>query len=144
MSTVSSLTKSLISVSARVLRNSSVQVFARKLSTINMPRDPNTLSNYDSWRTKHTRAEFTIDFKAQKLTGNVTLDLESVTPCESEEVILDSSYVDVTDISINGVKSEDWLVKDRSEPYGSPLSIKIPGGKPKDEVISVNIAVSTS
>jgi leukotriene-A4 hydrolase len=144
MSIVPSLAKSLILVSVRTPRNSLVQVFARKLSTIKMPRDPNTLSNYNSWRTKHTRAELTIDFKAQKLTGNVTLDLESVTPYESEEVVLDSSYVDVTDVSINGVRSEDWLVKDRSEPYGSPLSIKIPGGKPKNEVISVNITVSTT
>jgi leukotriene-A4 hydrolase len=114
------------------------------MATTNMPRDPNTLSNYNYWRTKHTKAEFTIDFKDQKLTGNVTLDLESVTPSESEEIVLDSSYLDITDISINGIKSEDWLVKDRFEPYGSPLSIKIPGGKPKEEVISVKIAVSTT
>ena len=78
------------------------------------------------------------------MTGNVTLELESITESESEEIILDSSYVDVTDISLNGVKINDWVVKDRFEPYGSPLSIKIPGGKPKSETVSVNIALSTT
>ena len=112
--------------------------------TILTPRDPNTLSNYHHWQTKHTRAEFAIDFKAQRLIGNVTLDLECATDYESEEIILDSSYLDITDVSINGVKSQDWLVKDRSEPNGSPLSIKIPGGKPKDETISIKIAASTT
>lgn len=113
-------------------------------TTSNMSRDPNTLSNYYSWSTKHTKAELTIDFVDQKLTGNVTLDLESITESESEEIILDSSYLDVTDISLNGVKIKDWVVNDRSEPYGSPLSIKIPGGKPKSETVSVNIALSTT
>jgi leukotriene-A4 hydrolase len=113
-------------------------------TTINMPRDPNTLSNYNNWTTKHTKAELAIDFENQKLIGNVTLDLESITESESEEIILDSSYLDVTDICLNGVKIKDWVVKDRFEPYGSPLSIKIPGGKPKSETVSVNIALSTT
>jgi leukotriene-A4 hydrolase len=113
-------------------------------TTINMPRDPNTLSNYNNWTTRHTKAELAVDFETQRLTGNVTLDLESITESESEEIVLDSSYLDVTDISLNGVKIKDWVVKDRFEPYGSPLSIKIPGGKPKSEIVSVNIALSTT
>ncbi len=113
-------------------------------TTINMSRDPNTLSNYNNWTTKHTKAEFSVDFEAQRLTGNVTLNLESITESESDEIILDSSYLDVTDISLNGVKTKDWVVKDRFEPYGSPLSIKIPGGKPKSETVSVKIALSTT
>jgi leukotriene-A4 hydrolase len=111
---------------------------------INMPRDPNTLSNYNNWTTKHTKAELAIDFENQKLTGNVTLDLESITDSESEEIILDSSYLNVTDIFLNGTKTKDWVVKDRFEPYGSPLSIKIPGGKPKSETVSIKVALSTT
>jgi aminopeptidase N len=118
---------------------------SRKMATtIHMPRDPNTLSNYNNWITKHTKAEFTIDFDAQKLHGNVTLDLESITASESEEIILDSSYLDIKDISLNGIQMKDWVVKDRFEPYGSPLSIKVPGGKPKGDVVNVKIALSTT
>jgi leukotriene-A4 hydrolase len=65
-------------------------------TTINMPRDPNTLSNYNSWKTKHTIAELAIDFKKQRLTGTVTLQLESITEKESEEIILDTSFLDVS------------------------------------------------
>jgi leukotriene-A4 hydrolase len=113
-------------------------------TTISMPRDPNTLSNYNNWKTKHTRAEFTIDFDNKKLIGNVVLDLESITDGESEEIILDTSYLDIKNISLDGAKVSDWAVKDRTEPYGSPLHIKLPGGKAKRECVRVQIDVSTT
>ncbi|KUJ15952.1 putative leukotriene A-4 hydrolase like protein [Mollisia scopiformis] len=113
-------------------------------TTINMPRDPCTLSNYNNWRTKHTVAEFAIDFKKQRLTGSVTLQLESITEKESEEIILDTSYLDITEISVNGSKTKDWVVKDRLEPYGSPLSVKLPGGAAKCSTVDVKIALSTT
>jgi leukotriene-A4 hydrolase len=114
------------------------------MATINMPRDPNTLSNYNNWKTKHTIADLAIDFKKQRLTGTVTLQLESITEKESDEIILDTSFLDVQDISINGSKSKDWVIKDRFEPYGSPLSIKIPGGAAKGSIVALDIALSTT
>src|SRR5450432_72451 len=142
MSFITSFARSLIP-----LRRPAQQTFisARKMTTtIKMPRDPNTLSNYNNWITRHTKAELTIDFEAQKLIGNVTLELESITASESEEIILDSSFLDIRDIFLNGVITRDWAVKGRFEPYGSSLSIKVPGGKPMNEKISVNIGVSTT
>ncbi|TVY90405.1 Leukotriene A-4 hydrolase-like protein [Lachnellula willkommii] len=88
-----------------------------------MPRDSNTLSNYNSWKTKHTIADLAIDFKKQQLTGTVTLQLESITDKESQEIILDTSFLDVQNVSLDGGKST-WQLKDRSEPYGSPLSVQ--------------------
>ncbi|KAH6675559.1 putative leukotriene A-4 hydrolase like protein [Halenospora varia] len=111
---------------------------------INMPRDPNTLSNYNNWVTKHTIADLAIDFKKQRLVGTVTLQLESITEKESEEIILDTSFLDVKDISVNGAKSKDWVVKDRFEPFGSPLSIKVPGGASKGSIVALEIDVSTT
>lgn len=107
-------------------------------------RDPNTLSNYNKWVTKHTIADFAIDFKAQRLTGTVTLNLESLTSRDSEDIILDTSFLDVKEISINGTTSKDWEVKTRSEPYGSPLCIKVPGGAGKGELVALEIALQTS
>lgn len=115
----------------------------RKMATVNMPRDPNTLANYNNWRTKHTLADFAIDFKKQRLSGTVTLQLESTTEKESEEIILDTSFLDITSISVDGQKSSDWKVKDRFEPYGSPLSIKVPATAIGSSV-SLQIAVSTT
>jgi leukotriene-A4 hydrolase len=97
------------------------------MASITMPRDPNTLSNYNNWKTKHTIADLAIDFKKQRLTGTVTLQLESLTEKESEEIVLDTSFLDIKDIALNGSKTKDWIVKDRLEPYGSPLSIQVPG-----------------
>ena len=53
--------------------------FAKGLTTMNTPtgapRDPNTVSNYNYWKTKHTIADLVIDFKKQRLHGTVSLFL---------------------------------------------------------------------
>jgi len=58
--------------------------------TINTPRDPCTLSNYNNFRTTHTSVDFHVDFQAKKLSGNVTLLLKSLTNAETEEILLDT------------------------------------------------------
>jgi leukotriene-A4 hydrolase len=58
--------------------------------TINSPRDPNTLSNYNNFLTSHVVANFDIDFKKRTLEGSVQLSLKSITEAESDEIILDS------------------------------------------------------
>lgn len=113
------------------------------MASFTMPRDPNTLSNYNNWKTKHTIADLAIDFKQQRLVGTVTLQLESITDKESEEIILDTSFLDVQGVNLNGEKST-WKVKDRSEPYGSPLSVQVPGGAAKGSIVSLDIKLATT
>lgn len=108
-----------------------------------MPRDPNTLSNYNNWRTKHTIAELAISFEEQKLSGSVTLELESITEKASEEILLDTSFVDIKNVSLDG-SAIKWELKDRFEPYGSPLSISVPGGRALGKHVTVKIDVSTT
>ncbi|KAF5873193.1 putative leukotriene a-4 hydrolase protein [Botrytis fragariae] len=114
------------------------------VSTINMPRDPNTLSNYNNWRTKHTIADLAIDFTKQRVHGTVTLQLESITDKESEEIILDTSFVDVQNVAVDGNKTGEWTLEKRTEPFGSPLSVKIPGGAAKGTIIALAITLSTT
>lgn len=59
---------------------------------IRTPRDPNTLSNYHNFVTKHTSVDFDIDFSKKRLFGSVVLTLESLTDEDVKEVILDSRY----------------------------------------------------
>lgn len=69
---------------------------SRPLATglsINTPRDPNTLSNYNNFVTKHTIANLDIDFTRKALKGNVVLSLESITESETNEVVLDTRWV---------------------------------------------------
>jgi leukotriene-A4 hydrolase len=123
--------------------NISIHTMASK-PIAKMPRDPNTLSNYNNWATKHTTASFTLDFKASKLTGNVLLALESLTASESEEIVLDTSFLDIRSISVNDAVTKNWSLKERSEPYGSPLHIPVPGGKAKGEKVQVKIELETT
>lgn len=55
---------------------------------IHTPRDPNTLSNYNAWRTKHTAADFNVDFEGKRLTGIVHLTLESL--ASEKQIVLDT------------------------------------------------------
>lgn len=114
------------------------------MAVIPMPRDPNTQSNYNYWLTRHTTADLAIDFKKQRLTGTVTLLLESVTEKQSKEIILDTSFLDIKEVGINGEKTKEWEVKKRTEPYGSPLSINLAAGVSKGTSISVEISLSTT
>jgi len=58
-------------------------------ASIHQPRDPNTLSNYNAWRTKHTTADFEIDFDTKRLKGVVHLTLEHLAKHE-KKVVLDT------------------------------------------------------
>ncbi len=60
--------------------------------TINTPRDPNTLSNYNNFVTTHVTACFDVDFQKKKLVGSVVLNLKSVTDAETDRIILDTRY----------------------------------------------------
>lgn len=63
----------------------------RAAESIHQPRDPNTLSNYNAWRTKHTTANLDIDFDRKRLKGRVELTLERLAT-EERNVILDTRY----------------------------------------------------
>ncbi|KAF4827209.1 Leucine aminopeptidase 2 [Colletotrichum tropicale] len=106
-------------------------------------RDPNTLSNYGAWLTKHTTANLTIDFKDKCLKGSVTLELESLTDKESKEIVLDSSFLSIKGVKVNATTST-YELKDRVEPYGAPLHVFVPQGAAKGEIVKVDVDLSTT
>ncbi|KAG7107081.1 Leucine aminopeptidase 2 like protein [Verticillium longisporum] len=106
-------------------------------------RDPATLSNYNEWITKHTTANLSIDFKEKILKGKVCLELESLTDRLSKEIILDSSFVKVSGVKVNQATPQ-WHLKDRSEPFGSPLHVSVPEGAAKGDVVRVEIDLETT
>ncbi|KAI7104252.1 hypothetical protein KC324_g20673, partial [Hortaea werneckii] len=89
------------------------------------PRDPNTLSNYNAFRTKHTEADFEIDFNAKRLKGTVHLTLEKLAK-DASKVILDSSYLEVSSVKAGSRELKYDLSTSRVEPYGSPLTVAVP------------------
>ena len=110
---------------------------------IKMPRDPNTLSNYNDWLTTHTSTTFNILFDEQKLSGNVTHTLKSIAKAEPNEVILDTSHLLIHNVKVDGEKTK-WEVGPRVEPYGSPLKIKLAKPIDLDATIDVSIDCETT
>ena len=118
----------------------------RTLATFKMgspAKDPNTLSNYSAWLTSHTTANFKIDFEEKRLKGSVSLELLSLTDKGSSEIVLDTSFLDISSVSRDSVPLK-WEVRDRVEPYGAPLHVVLPDGVGKDGVVKLDIELQTT
>ena len=124
---------------SRVLGPAQRMVIRRMASAIiHPPRDPNTLSNYNNFVTTHTVANFDIDFKQKRLAGFVKLDLKSVTHAQTKQILLDTSFLNVSDVKVHG-KSSKWALLSRFEPYGSALEIRLDEGVEVDKIIEVDV-----
>lgn len=138
--------RSNIRAPAKLLRRSlnppnrsQITVIRRMETTaIHTPRDPNTLSNYNNFLTTHTTANFDIDFQQKRLVGNVVLDLKSITNAETVEIVLDTSYLEISDVQVEET-SPKWSLLSRFGPYGSALSIKLRKGVENGEIVRVNV-----
>lgn len=125
------------------------QSITRRLATmadavkINTPRDPNTLANYNNWRTIHTSVDVEILFDEQKLQGKVSHKLKSITDAETKEIVLDSSHVQVNEVDVDG-KKHKFDILPRLEPYGSALKILLDQGVANDKEITVSIDFATT
>ena len=102
-------------------------------------RDPNTQSNYDHFRTKRTRTDFAIDFARHRLTGEVRLKLDTLR--SGKEIVLDTSFLDVHDVSADE-RPAKWTLDPRVEPLGSALRITLEQDAEAGK--EVEVAVSTS
>ncbi|KAK5167138.1 Leucyl aminopeptidase yscIV [Saxophila tyrrhenica] len=111
-------------------------------ASIHQPRDPNTLSNYNAWRTKRTTADFNIDFDAKKVVGHVTLSLARL--AKEPKIVLDTSYLDITSVEVAGSKADYELAPSRMEPYGSPLTIQVDDKHANEDELDVRIGMQTT
>jgi len=85
--------------------------------------DPNTLSNHHSVVTRHTTIDVALDFKTSSVSGDAALML-TVLRDGVEEVVLDTSYLDVKRVAVGG-RETTWKLDGRKEPYGSALRIAL-------------------
>ena len=107
-------------------------------STVQAPRDPNTLSNYNSFRTTHTTTNFAIDYEQKILKGNVVLNLKSVTDAETKEILLDTSHLDIRNVQVDG-RASRWNLLPRFEPYGSVLKIELEKGVQNAKSVEIDV-----
>ena len=105
----------------------------RDMASLSNMRDPNTLANYNFYRTTHTIVNLDIDFDKRSLSGNVILSLKSHNMIERPDLLLDTSHLDIGDVKLDGEKAEYELLA-RVEPYGSALRIKMKPDHAKEEI----------
>ncbi|KAK4509405.1 54S ribosomal protein img2, mitochondrial [Mucor velutinosus] len=86
--------------------------------------DPSSLANLSEVLTQHVHFDWTISFIEKKIYGHVLLDLITLVPNVSK-VVLDTSYLDLKDVSLNG-KSLKYTVAERHLSLGSALTIELP------------------
>jgi leukotriene-A4 hydrolase len=103
-------------------------------------RDPNTLSNYDQFVTLHTTANLSIDFEQNVLFGNILLDVRVLVNPKENDLILDTSFLDVQDITVDGISSE-WSFLPRTEPYGSALRISLENANEANDRLKVDVSL---
>jgi leukotriene-A4 hydrolase len=103
-------------------------------------RDPNTLSNYDQFVTLHTTANLSIDFEQNVLFGNILLDVRVLVNPKENDLILDTRFVDVQDITVDGISSE-WSFLPRTEPYGSALRISLENANEANDRLKVDVSL---
>jgi leukotriene-A4 hydrolase len=102
------------------------------------PRDPNTLSNYNNWRSTHITANFDILFDQKKLVGNVVHRFKSITEAQSREIILDTSYLDIIAVKVDGQPSK-WELSTPLEPFGTPLKISLDKAVELNGMVEVDV-----
>lgn len=66
-------------------------------------RDLSTLSNYQDIRTDNIDLDWAVDWDKKTIGGTATLKLEAVK--DVDEVVLDTSYLDVKDVTVDGKKA---------------------------------------
>ena len=106
------------------------------------PRDPNTLSNYNNWRSTHVTANFDILFDQKKLVGNVVHIFKSTTDAQSREIILDTSHLDIGSIKVDGRPSQ-WKWLPALAPYGTPLKIVLDKPIELNGTVEVDVCIPT-
>ena len=110
---------------------------------VNTPRDPNTLSNYNNFITTHTTVNFNIDFEKKVVGGKVALTLKSITDAAAKEILLDTSFLSVKDVVLDG-KFPQWDLLPRFEPYGSVLRIRLPNGVQNGQSVQLEMTTETT
>lgn len=119
------------------------QTVRKMASIVNPPRDPNTLSNYNNFLTTHTTVNFNIDFEKKTVGGNVALTLKSITDAAAKEILLDTSFLNVKDVVLDG-KSPKWDLLPRFEPYGSALRISLEDGVQNGKSVQLEMTTETT
>ena len=101
-------------------------------------RDPNTLSNYNSWLSTHITVNFHVLFDQRKLVGNVVHRFKSRSQAASREIILDTNHLEISHVKVNGEPSK-WELLPPQASFGNALKISVQDGVELNGIAEVDV-----
>ena len=118
--------------------------FSTKFNDYTSPldHDLSTLSNYHDVRTTHIDLLWAINWNTQLISGTAHLTLEATN--DITEVILDTSYLDIDKVEVDGSEVKWDSGEKVAEVIGSPLKIRLDKGIKKGDNLEVKITYSTT
>lgn len=105
------------------------------------PVDEHTLANIAQVRTTHLHLDWHVDWHKKLISGSVEHKIQ-VLENATENVILDTSFLDIGDVTVDGEKVQIKLGA-RQGSLGSPLTIPV-GKRKKDEEVTIKVHYSTT
>jgi leukotriene-A4 hydrolase len=74
--------------------------------------DPSSLANLSEVITKHIHLDWNISFDEKKISGHILLDMLTLVP-NVKQVVLDTSYLDLKSVEVNGKSVEVRIAHQR-------------------------------
>ncbi|RSL90287.1 hypothetical protein CDV31_015710 [Fusarium ambrosium] len=105
--------------------------------------DVNTNSNFHDVVTKHTQLQLAVDFDRKILTGSATLTLEPLKAEGLDNVILDTSYLNVLSASVYG-EPVQWQLGQTTDQNGRPLHVRLGSSHSRGENLKLEIHFETT
>ncbi|QEU58962.1 Lap2 [Kluyveromyces lactis] len=102
--------------------------------------DYSTLSNYKSFRVKHSQLDVSVDFKKKTISGSVSYEIEKVKKDENT-IKLDTSYLNISKVTVNNEDEVKFKLLERKHPLGSQLIVS-PSSLP--EIFNLSLQFSTT
>lgn len=102
-----------------------------------LSEDAHSYANFNEARVKHISLDLAVDFDKKVLSGSARLDIDNRT--KGRTLILDVRKLSIKEIILDNGKKTEFVLGDKSEVFGSPLSITI-----LPETQSVTIYYTTS
>lgn len=84
--------------------------------------DYSTLSNYKSFKVKHSQLDVSVDFKKKTISGSVSYEIEKVKKDENT-IKLDTSYLKISKVKVDDEDDVKFKLLERKHPLGAQLIV---------------------
>ncbi|CEH17301.1 related to leukotriene-a4 hydrolase [Ceraceosorus bombacis] len=87
--------------------------------------DQHTLSNLADIRTLNLHLEWHVDWDAKLISGSAAHELEVIGEKGTDRLVLDTSYIDIHKVEVEGRETKDWHLAPRKGSLGAALTVPL-------------------